>query len=213
MDQSYEGFYAQFDTPSKKVGSMFMGADDLVGDDYQLEPMVEDGKTVIWLKNKFGSERGFLDSEGSRRVQLAFARGQKVRALLSFVAYTDSPDPGHYWGEMAIFCFNPAYSEEMDAYIDRVANLMADGARPDIDLGSSAVEKIFKDPNWVPTGKVALPKKEKGMAILKDHRSLSEKMVEQGRARNKGCYVVSWLFIIVVVALIVIGGLHLFGVL
>ena len=37
MDQSYEGFYARFETPSKKMGSLLMGADNLVGDDYQVE--------------------------------------------------------------------------------------------------------------------------------------------------------------------------------
>ena len=43
------------------------------------------------------------------------------------------------------------------------------------------------------------------MAVLKDHRSMSEKMIEQGRARNKGCYFVSYLFIALVVIAIAYG--------
>ena len=50
------------------------------------------------------------------------------------------------------------------------------------------------------------------MAVLKDHQSMSEKMIEQGRARNKGCYVVSWAFIIVVVLVIAYFVAHAFGV-
>ena len=212
MDQSYEGFYAEYDTPSKKVGSMLMGADSLVGDDLKVDFRTEDGRVVAWLLNKFGAEVGFLDVEGSRKLQLANARGQKIRTLLSFVAYSDTPDPGHYWGEVAIICFNPAYAEEMDAFADRIGARMADGVRPAINLGSSAVQKIFDEPDWVPTDTVPLPKKEKGMAVLKDRQSMSEKMIEQGRARNKGCYAVSWAFIVVLVLVIAYFVAHAFGV-
>ena len=213
MDQSYEGFYARYDTPSKQVGSMLMGADSLVGDDLKIEFRTEEGRVVVWLLNKFDAEVGFLDADGSRKLQLANARGQKIRALLSFVAYSDNPDPGHYWGEIAFICFNPAYSEEMDAFADRIASRLADGIRPAINLGSSAVQKIFSEPDWIPTDTVPLPKKEKGMAILKDRQSMSEKMIEQGRARNKGCYVISWLFIIIVVLAAAYGIAHVLGVL
>lgn len=213
MDQSYTGFYTFFDTVSKAQGSLLMGPDNIVGDDYTVEFKDEDGRSVAYLKNKFGAEAGFLDADGSRKLQLAQARGQKIRALLSFVAYSDMPDPGHYWGQMAFFCFNPAYADEMDAFVDRVAAKIGEGVRPAIDLGSSSVEKIFSEPGWVPSDTVALPKKETGMAVLKDHRSMSEKMIEQGRAGNKGCYTVSILFIVVVVALIAYWVARLFGVL
>ena len=212
MDQSYEGFYARFEAPDKQTGGLLMGADNLVGDDFQVEFRTEDGRTVAWLRNKFDAEIGRFDADGSRKLQLANARGQKVRALLSFVAYSDEPAPGAYWGEMAVICFNPAYVEEMDAFADRVAAKLADGVRPNIDLGAEAVQRIFDDPGWLPSDSVPLPKKERGMAVLKDHRSLSEQMIEQGRARNKGCYVVSWAFIIVVVLLVVFGFAKLLGV-
>lgn len=213
MDQSYEGFYARYDTPSKKVGSMLMGPDSLVGDNLKVDFRTEDGRIVVWLLNKFDAEVGFLEADGSRKLQLAQARGQEIRALLSFVAYSDMPDPGHYWGEAAFICFNPAYADEMNAFADRVAVRMADGVRPDINLGSSAVQKIFDEPDWLPADTVPFPKKEKGMAILKDRQSASEKMIEQGRAGNKGCYAVSVIFIVVVVLAIAYGVAHAFGVL
>ena len=210
MDQSYEGFYARFDTPSKEKGSLMMGPDHLVGDDYTVEFRNEDGRVVAWLVNKFGADAGFLEPDASRKLQLAAAREQKIRAILSFVAYSDEPEPGLYWGQFALFCFNPAYEKEMNAFVDRVAAKIAEGIRPDIDLGSSAVAKIFEEPDWVPSGTIPLPKKEVGMAVLKERQSVSEKMIEQGRAGNKGCYVVSWAFIAVLV-IAAIYGLHVIG--
>ena len=213
MDQSYEGFYGRFETPSKAVGSMLMGADSLVGDDFKVEFRTEDGRVVAWLRNKFDAEVGYFDVDGSRKLQLANARGLKIRAVLSFVAYSDTPDPGFYWGEMAVFCFNPAYATEMDAFVDRVRAKLADGVRPNVNLHSAAVQKIFDEPDWVPSDTVPLPKKEKGMAVLKDHQSMSEKMIEQGRARNPGCYVISWAFIVIAVIAIAYGIAKFAGVL
>ena len=210
MDYSYEGFYARFESATKSDGSLLMGPDNIVGDDYEVVFKTEEGRVVAWLNNKFGAEVGFLDANASRKLQLAAARDQKIRALLSFVAYSDTPEPGLYWGQVALFCFNPAYAKEMDAFVDRVAKKIGEGIRPNINLGESAVAKIFEETDWVPSDTVALPKKESGMAILKDHQSMSEKMIEQGRAGNKGCYTISWIFIalLVVAALY---GLHVLG--
>lgn len=210
MDYSYEGFYARFESATKSDGSLLMGPDNIVGDDYEVVFKTEEGRVVAWLNNKFGAEVGFLDANASRKLQLAAARDQKIRALLSFVAYSDTPEPGLYWGQVALFCFNPAYAKEMDAFVDRVAKKIGEGIRPNINLGESAVAKIFEEEDWVPSDTVALPKKESGMAILKDHQSMSEKMIEQGRAGNKGCYAISWIFIalLVVAALY---GLHVLG--
>ncbi len=206
----YEGFYARFDTVKKSDGSLLMGPDNIVGDDYEIFFKTDDGHVVAWLKNKFGVEIGHFDVNASRKLQLANARDMKLRALLSFVAYSDTPDPGLYWGEMAVFCYSPHYQDEFDQFIARVSEKLGEGVRPNIDLGSSAVGKIFEDSNWLPNENVPFPKKETGTAILKDHRSMSEKMIEQGRAGNKGCYAVSIAFIVIVVAAIIY-GLHCLG--
>ena len=213
MEQIYDGFYARFNTPDKATGSMLMGPDHIVGDDYEVFFKTENGVVVAWVKNKFDAEVGFFDVDASRKLQLANARNQKIRALLAFVAYSDEPDPGLYWGNVAIFCYNPNYADKIEPFIDRVAAKIAQGVRPNINFGSQAVEKLLADPEWMPTETVPLPKKEVGMAVLKDHQSMSEKMIEQGRAGNKGCYAVSYVFIAVVVVAIIALILHFTGVL
>ena len=202
MEQIYQGFYARFNTDDKAQGSMLMGPDHLVGDDYEVYFTVEDDRTVARLRNKFGAESGRFDVDASRKLQLANAREQTIRAVLSFVAYSDEPEPGMYWGQMALFCFSPRHAAEMNAFVDRVAEKIAEGTRPAIDLGSQAVSKLLEDPGWFPTDTVPLPRKEKGTAVLKDHRTMSEKMIEQGRRGNAGCYAVSIAFIAIVVAAI-----------
>lgn len=209
-DSSYRGFYARFDSPDKSVGSLLMGPDNIVGDSFQIIFKNEEDRVVAWLKNKFDKELGYFDVDASRLLQLAHARNQEIRTILSFVAYSDEPDPGLYWGEVAIFCFNPAYSEEMNAFVDRCAQKLAEGIRPNIDLGSSAVSNIFSDENWLPSDTVPFPEKTTGMAILKRQQSLSEKMIEQGRNRNVGCYIVSWGFILFIIIMIGL-GLHSLG--
>ena len=209
-EYSYEGYYARFDTLSKKEGSQLMGPDNIVGDDYEVFFKTEDNKVTAWLKNKFDAEIGYFDVDTSRKLQLANARDQRIRAILSFVAYSDTPDPGCYWGQMAVFCFNPLNEKEFDDFVDRCARKMGEGIRPRIDLGSQAVQKIINEPNWIPSETVPLPKKETGSSVLKSHQSISEKMIEQGRARNIGCYIVSWAFIAAVVIGILF-GLHALG--
>lgn len=213
MDQSYEGFYARFDTPSKQVGSLLMGPDNIVGDDFKIDFRTEEGRVVAWILNKFDAEVGFFDVNGSRKLQIANGRGQKIRVLLSFVAYSDMPDPGLYWGEMAVFCYNPAYADEFDSFIGRVSKRLGEGVRPNISLGSQAIGNILGDKNWMPSETVPFPKKETGMAILKSSQSMSEKMIEQGRAGNKGCYAVSIVFLVVVALAIAYGVAKLLGML
>lgn len=213
MPHPYEGFYARFDTPNKKVGSLMMGADDLVGDCYTVNFKVEEGESIAWISNKFGAERGFLDSETSRRIQIAQGRGLTTKVLLSFLAFSDTPEPGIYWGEVAIICYDPVNADVMDDYVARIAALMAGGKRPDIQMNAKTAEIIYEQPGWVPSKRVPLPdRKKKGFAILKDHQSHSERAIEQGRKGNKGCYAISYLFIFVVVAALVLGGLKMFGI-
>ena len=187
---------------------MLMGPDHLVGDRYEVFFKTEEGKVTAWLRNKFDAETGYFDIDTSRKLQLAHAREMSICAVLSYVAYSDEPDPGLYWGQMAVFCYAPNYADEFDSFINRIASKIAEGVRPSIDLGSQSIAKVLEDSEWLPTETMPLPQKEVGMAVLKDHRTMSEKMIEQGRAGNKGCYTVSIVFL-VIVALAIIYGLYI----
>lgn len=201
QQECYFGTYARYDTPSKKEGSLLVGADNLVGDRFDIEFVTTDGATVAWMRNQFGGRAGFFDENLSHRLAVMKARGWKMQALLSFVAYTDSPEPAHYWGEAAVVAFDPCWEEPFTRFLDKVGKRLGEGVRPEINLGAQAVQSIIEtDGTWQPSKTIPLPKRAPGTVIMKSRRKLSERMIEVGRSRNIGCYVASWAFIIIAIA-------------
>ena len=209
----YFGTYARFETPSKKEGSALVGADNLVGDRFDIEFLTQDGVTTAWMRNRFGALVAFFDENLSRRLAIMNARGWKLQALLSFVAYTDSPEPARYWGEAAVMAFDPKDQAAFDRFLSLVGKRLADGVRSEVNLGSQAVRSVLEaGGDWKPTKTVPLPKRAAGTVIMKSRRKLSEKVIELGRSRNVGCYVVSWTFIIALVAGAALLGLKAAGI-
>lgn len=200
-DTRYFGTYARIDTPSKKEGALLQGPDNLVGDVFDIVFKTENGRTTAWMRNKFGADVAFFDPDTSRQLSILQAREWKLRALLSYVAYTDAPEPGSYWGEAAIVCNAPEHTEAFDLFTQKLAKPLGEGLHPDVSLGFQGINHVLENNgDWVPKDTAPFPKKEAGTVILKRRRSMSEKAIEQGRAGNKGCYAVSWAFIIALIA-------------
>ncbi len=205
-DIPYFGTYARFDTASKKDAAVLLGADNLVGDVFDIEFVTEDGVRTAWMKNRFGAMVGFFEPGTSRYLSLCEARGFRMQALLSFIAYSESPEPGEYWGEAAIICYDPKEAEAFECFTGNIAARMMDGIRPEVDLGEQGYAKVVESKGtWKPTKTVSLPSKQAGVAILKTRRSVSEKMIEQGRKGNKGCYILSWVFLLALIAGVIFG--------
>ena len=105
---------------------------------------------------------------------------------------------------MALFI----YDTTQQAYVifeNTIAQGLKKGIRPDISLSHDGVHYVeSSNGTWVPRGRISLPQKQQGMALMKTRRSLSENLIEQGRAGNKGCYVVSWIFLLALVTLVVL---------
>ncbi len=208
----YFGEYADFQTVSKKDSGLLIGADNMVGDIYDINIELDAGIHKAWLDNRFDQRIGFLDKKTSRKLSLLAADGMTCKAILSFVAFTSVPDEGHYWGQVAIISYNPAYEEEFSKFIAGVAEKIGDDIRPKIDFGSEGAEKVIESGGeWLPSQTISLPDVNKQMTIIKRKRKLSDRMIEQGRAGNKGCYIVSWVFMLAIVALIVFAVKSIIG--
>ncbi len=210
--RSYYGAYARFDTASKKDGALLMNADCIVGDRYEVEIDLHDGTRTAWLKNRFGSRVGFFDDAVSYELSLCAAKGWKAVASLSFVAFSEQPEPGIYWGEAAVVSYDPACEDVVEPFVDRVRALLAQGIRPEVTLGQVDLDHLQANPEaWMPAGRAAMPAKERGTVVLKSREKFSEKLIEQGRKKNVGCYIVSWAFLLALVALLMF-SLHSCGV-
>lgn len=202
----YFGHYENFEAVSKKEAAQLLGADNLVGDIYEIENEIIDKEHRAWLISRFGKRVGYFKPKVSRELGVKAAQGMTCRAILCFVAFTDHPDDGHYWGEVALICFNPAYAAAFEKFIANISKRIGDGVRPAIDLDGKSIQQIIdSNGEWAPTQNLPLRKNDKGTAIIKSRRSISDKLIEQGRAGNKGCYIVSWIFLLVLVAFLLFG--------
>ena len=204
--EQYFGTYTTFETVSEKEAARLLSADNLIGDVYDIELEFYKGERRGWLVNRFGERVGYLESDISRKLSVLQAGDLVLKGILSFVAYTEMDEEDknrthncRYWGEMALVCYPPRYADSFERFIANVSEKMADNVRLRIDFDREAVMRIIDSEGaWIPEQTVPMPAKVKGTVVMKDSRSLGDKMIEQGRKGNKGCYLISWAFLIAV---------------
>lgn len=204
--ERYFGTYQTFQTASRKDAAGLLGSDNLIGDRYTIDCTIENGVQKAWLVNKFGARIGYFDPDFSRQLSLLKAADMTLVGMLSFVAFTEHPEPGHYWGEAAVVAFPTADNAIFDTFVNGCADLIGKGIRPKLSLGEEGVDRIVEsEGTWIPADRVPMPQKEKGMAILKRRKSFTDALVEEGRKGNKGCYLLSWALLLALVAAVVFG--------
>ncbi len=206
MQADFEGFYARFETFSKKDAGILMGADVLVGDEFTFKFELTDGTIKAVIYDKFDKRVGYFEEATTRQLRLYEARGWSTRIFLAFLAYSDHPEPGCYWGQMAILAYPNECSEVFENFIQKVSVKLAEGKRVDINIGTQGIKSIVESKGtWFTNATLPKPTLDTGTVMMKSSRSLSEKLVEQGRAKNPGCYVISWAFIIGLVVITFLG--------
>lgn len=204
--ERYFGTYQTFRTVSKKDAAVLMSSNTLVGDRYRINLTMDEGVHRAWLINKFNETIGYFDDGFSRELSLFAAEGLELVGILSLVAFTETPEPGEYWGQAAVIGYSPHYAEEFNRFIDGVCGLIGKGIRPKLALKGPAVDEIINsNGTWLPSEREPLPEKQRGMALLKTRRGFIDGLVEAGRTGNKGCYILSWAFLLALVAAIIIG--------
>ena len=204
--ERYFGTYQTFQTASRKDAAALLGSNNLVGDHYAIECTIESGVQKAWLVNRFGSRIGYFDPDFSRQLSLLRAQDLTLVGILSFVAFSEQPEPGEYWGEAAVIAYDARDQKAFTHFVKGVGTLIGKGIRPALTFDGAAVERIAETQGaWLPTDRVPLPEKKKGMAILKRQRSITDSLVEKGRQGNKGCYLLSWAFLLALVGSLIFG--------
>lgn len=200
----YYATYCRFHAQDAKESVVLFGSDCLVGDIWTIDIPAADGRSCAQLVNRFDTVVGHLDIDMTEQVQLAQARGWAARAILASVYITDTDDSAEYWGEVVVMCFTP--NTPYETFVHTVAQALADGVRPNVDLGKAGAEQVVaSNGSWLPETRVPKIETPRGSALVKDALSFNEKMVEAARAGNLGCLVVGWLFI----AALVVGAVLL----
>lgn len=204
MQADFEGFYTRFETYTKKDAGILMGADVLVGDEFTFKFEQTEKGTKAAIYDKFDKKVGYFEEATTRQLRLYEARGWVARVVLAFLAYSDHPEPGCYWGQMAVLAYPKECGDLFEKFIEKVKAKLADGKRVDVNIGTQGIKSLVEsNGEWFTNATLPKVKFDAGTVVMKSSRSLSEKLVEQGRAKNPGCYAVSWAFLIALVALVV----------
>ena len=202
--ERYFGTYQTFRTVSKKDAAVLMGSNTLVGDRYRINLTMDEGVHRAWLINKFNETIGYFDDSFSRELSLLAAEGLELVGILSFVAFTETPEPGEYWGQAAVIGYSPHCSEEFNQFIDGICGLIGKGIRPKLALKGSAVDEIIdSNGTWLPSEREPLP--DAAWRYLKRAEGSSTASWRLDVTGNKGCYILSWAFLLALVAAIIIG--------
>lgn len=201
----YFGTYAKFQTKDKRNGAALAGPDNAVGDIGTIAwELDEDKHRQAWLKNPYGQTIGHLDRNTSHTLAVLQAKEWDIVYVLSFTAYTENLGENAYWGQAAIIAYPPKYAESFRPFVESFSKEAAKGLRPDPALSSRLIREIIQNPSsWNPSNKVKIPREDESTVILKDHRSVHDKLLDLGRNRNIGCYIISWAFIFGVIAFFV----------
>ncbi len=78
--------------------------------------------------------------------------------MLSFTAYSEEPEPGEYWGQVALIAFAPRYAEEFNVFLKAFAKAAGDGSRPDPKLSNDSIVSVLANPaEWKPSSKIKNP--------------------------------------------------------
>ena len=199
----YFAQYCTFKTADKTSGSYLLSADSLVGDIFDIVFDVVDNRQQAQLQNRFGYIVGYFDQHITHKLLLCQAEGWELHAILSMVIYGQQDSDSFYWGEAAIMCFSPRYSDEFTTFMNGIAKQIRGGRRPVVDLKASTVNNIIENKgNWVIKDREPKFKVTPGNIVVKDHLKFDELLVEQARRKNIGCMIIGWAFIIAVVLLV-----------
>lgn len=206
MIDNFYGKYVIAQAISTNAGGELLSADNVIGDVYDIRCEIENGEYKAYTQNRFGKSPCCFNSDVSRETYLLKNKGYRLFAILTLVGFTysDNQKESNYWGEFAIICFNKVDSEIFLPFIDAFTKEIDKGNRPTLDLSKENYKQIKEGDYSVLSNRVSLPKKNKGTVFMKTHRKISEKLIELGREKNFGCYIVSICFLFVLVFVIIL---------
>ena len=209
---TYYATYAIAKPTSKEEAGRLLGADNIIGDVYKVVTKIKGGSHEAKVVNRFGNTPAVFDADVSRQLALNDAKGFKTYAVLTCVGFTQTEGDGDYWAEFAVVSFPESELETFSVYVDEVSQAVKNNKRPEVDLAADEVQQIIENRGHF-ISNTTHPKleKKKGQVILKSQVKLSDKLVEQGRKKNPGCYIFGWLFLLAFIALIVMVIMKVIG--
>ena len=166
---------------------------------------MKDGKHLARVVNRFGNTPCYFNKEVSKQLSLNEAKGFRNYAILTCVGFTQNKKEGEHWAEFAIISFPEIEIKTWSVFVDEVSKAVKKDRRPEVHLSLTDVQNIINNKGcFVPAAQHPKIEKKRGQIILKSRVKLTDRLIEQWRKKNPGCYIVGWMFLLGTVALIVL---------
>lgn len=204
MIDNFYGKYVIAKATSKISGGELLSADNIVGDVYDIVFEYKDGIYKAFARNRFNKTPCYFEEDVSRETYILKIKGFRLFGILTLVGFTYSDDEeySNYWAEFALIGFKESDNDIFLPFMEAFTNEIDKGIRPLLDFTNENIKEI-QDGNYsVLNNKQPLPIKEKGTVFMKTHRKISEKFIEMGREKKLGCYLLSILFLFVIVIVV-----------
>lgn len=184
---------------NKKQAAQLTSSNSIVGNLFSLK--INSKKQQVTIVNKFNYEVAMLNKDDAKQVILQNNKGYKLACLLAYVTFCE-PKSQHC-AIFLIISYNKKYEDAYKNFIENVGYQLSIGNRPNVKLdkydqdiivklnGNTKIDKFLKK-----------PKLEHGTVIVKGKQTFLEKIIEAGRQKNPGCYVLSILFLLIIAFLI-----------
>ncbi|MCF0231897.1 MAG: hypothetical protein HUJ63_06460, partial [Enterococcus sp.] len=191
--------YVRFFAGEAKNAAYLMGPDNAVGDMLHFETVSTPNALVTEILNRFDKKIGILEPQDSHDIRILEEKDWQIFGLLDYVAVHTEVKTNYCAGVLLLAAPNK-YSESLENFTMLLSSELSEGKRLDALLSPSEQKEMFaNNGEFLPTRRRAL-EKEENFKYLKTEASLKEKIYEQGRQKNPGCYIVSISFLVLIAA-------------
>ena len=212
MTEDYLGKYVIAKPTSKEEAGKLLGSDNIIGDVYKVVNALEGTTHTSKVLNRFKDSPAFFDEDISRELSLNEAKGMITYAILTCVGFTQIGNDGDYWAEFIVISFPKKDIDIFSVYIDEVSKAIKNNKRPKVDLSQAEIKEVINNEGkYISSSKHPQIEKKKGQVVLKSRVKLTDKMVEEGRKRNPGCFIFGWLFLLLFVTFLVFVSMKIFN--
>ena len=206
------GTYAKALPFDKYCAAKLISADNVVGDIYTVDVKTEGLHHQAFVTNRFGHSPAYFDGDISRQISVSKAQGNRIFAILTLVGFTESDNVSNYWAEFAIIALPSTNKQIYDKFLLRISDSIKEGKRLRVDLTDQDFNKIIDSKgSYIPTSTIPLPEKQGGTVFLKTSMSFRERMIEQARKKNIGCFIGGWAFLLICITALFFGLKALLG--
>lgn len=208
--EDFIAIYVKGVAKNKEQAAKLLNSDNIIGDLYEVKTELVEAYHKAFPINKFGESPVLFDKETSRSIDLMKAKGLNIVAFLSTVGFTETNAKekqaklSNYWGEFLIIGYNNLYKRELEEFFKKISENLANGKRPDLNINKEEFRKIIRSKGeYFPKKIISVPKKIKGTVYLRTRKTIRDKVIEQGRKKNIGCYIISWVFLLSLVTVLI----------